>query len=47
MEIICKHFRAIIFHNFRHGLSQQCIDELKFLYGNEAPFYGTMKNWLN
>ena len=28
------------------GLSrQECIDELKSLYGNEAPSYSTVKNW--
>ena len=48
MELIREHFRAIIFHNFRRGLSrQECIDELKFLYGDEAPSYSTMKNWFN
>ena len=26
---------------------QECIDELKFLYGDEAPSYSTMKNWSN
>ena len=36
------------FHNFRSGLSrQECIDKLKFLYGDEAPSYSTLKNWFN
>ena len=48
MELTREHFRAIIFHNFRRELSQQeCIDELKFLYGYEAPSYSTVKNWYN
>ena len=30
MELNREHFRAIIFYNFRRGLTQQqCIDELK------------------
>ena len=45
MELVPEHFHAIIFHNFRGRLSrQECIDELKFLYGDEAPSYSTMKN---
>ena len=37
MEFIREHFHAIIFHNFRRGLSrQECIDELKFVYDVEA-----------
>ena len=48
MELIREQFRAIIFHNFRSGLSrQECIDELKSLFGDEAPSHGTMKNWFN
>ena len=48
MELIHEHFHAITFHNFRCGLlRQECIDELKFLYGDEAPSYSTMKNWFN
>ena len=48
MKLIREHFAAITFHNFLRGLSrQECIDELKFLYGEEAPSYSTMKNWFN
>lgn len=48
MELNREHFRAIIFHNFRRGLSrQECIDELNSLYGDEAPSYSTVKNWYN
>ncbi|KAL7739826.1 hypothetical protein ACLKA6_003268 [Drosophila palustris] len=48
MELTREHFRAIIFHNFRRGLSrQECIDELKSLYGDQAPSYSTVKNWYN
>ena len=32
MELNREHFHAVIFYNFRRGLTQQqCIDELKFL----------------
>ena len=42
------HFCSIIFYNFRRGLSrQECIAELKFLYGYEAASYCTKKNWFN
>ena len=35
MELIREHFLAIIFHKFRRGLSrQECIDDIKFLYGD-------------
>ena len=38
----------IIFYKFRLGLSpQDCIDELKSLFGNKAPSYSTVKNWIN
>ena len=48
MELIGEHFRAIFFQNFRRGLSrQECIDELKFVYGDEAPSFTTTKNWFN
>lgn len=48
MELTSEHFRAIIFHNFRRGLSRkECIDELNSLYGDEAPSYSTVKNWYN
>jgi len=43
MEITREHFPAIIFDNFRRGLSrQECIDELKYVYGGEAPSYSTV-----
>ncbi|GFT74146.1 HTH_48 domain-containing protein [Nephila pilipes] len=48
MELNREHFRAIIFHNFRRGLSrQECFDELNFLYSDKAPSYSTVKNWYN
>ena len=46
MELIREHFHAIISHNFRRGLSQEYkSQELKFLLGDEAPSYSTMKIW--
>ena len=48
MAITREHFRAIIFHNFRCGLSRQkYIHELKSLHGDEAPSYSTVKNCFN
>ena len=38
MELNRKHIRAIIFYNFRRGLTQQqCIDELDAISDDEAP----------
>lgn len=48
MDLKRSHFRAIIFHNFRRGLSrQECFDELNSLYGEQAPSLSTIKNWYN
>ena len=38
MELTREHFRAIIFCNFGRLLSQECIDELKSLFGDKATF---------
>ena len=38
MKLNREHFRAIMFYNFRRGLTQQqSIDELNSIFGNEAP----------
>ncbi len=38
MELNREHYRAIIFYNFRRGLTQQqYIDELNSTFGDEAP----------
>ena len=43
MKLIREYFHAIIFHNFRRGLSQQeCIDELTFLYVDKASSYNNI-----
>ena len=48
MELTREHFRAIIFHNFRRGLSrQECFDELNSFYSDKAPSLSTVKNWYN
>ena len=39
-----EHFRALIFDNFRGLSREECIDELKSLFGDEAASYTTMKN---
>lgn len=40
----CENFRAIIYHNFRRELSrQECFDELKSIYGDEASSLSTIK----
>ena len=40
--------RSIICYNFRRGLSrQECFDELKSVFSDKAPLYGTVKNWFN
>ena len=44
MELAREHFSSIIFYNFRRGLSrQECIDELKSLFGDKAPSNITVK----
>ena len=46
MELNREHFRAIIFHIFRCGLTQQqCIDELTSTFGNETPSRTSVYRW--
>ena len=46
MELNREHLRAIIFHNFRRGLTQQqCIDELYSIFGDEAPSTTSVYRW--
>ncbi|GFR21696.1 putative mariner transposase [Trichonephila clavata] len=48
MELICEQFRAIVFQNFRGGLSRQdCFKELNSLYSDKTASYTTVKNWYN
>ena len=46
MELNREHFRAIIFYNFRHGLTQkECIDELNLIFGDKAPSRTSAYRW--
>lgn len=46
MELTRENFRAIIYHNYQRGLSQQeCIDELNLIYGIEGPSNTTIFRW--
>ena len=48
MELTREHFLSMIIHNLRRGPSrQEYIDEHKYLFGNKAPSYSTVKNWFN
>ena len=46
MELNRELFRAIIFYNFRSGLTQQqCIDELNSIFEDEAPSSTSIYRW--
>ena len=46
MELNREHFRAIIFYNFRRGLTQQqCMDRLNSIFGDEAPSRTSVYRW--
>ena len=46
MELNRENFPAIIFYNFRRGLTQQqCIDELNSIFGDEAPSRISVYRW--
>ena len=46
MELNREHFRAIIFYNFRRGLTQQqCIDEFNSIFGDEASSRISVYRW--
>ena len=46
MELNREHFRAIIFYNFRRGLTQQqCIDEVNLSFGDETPSRSSIYRW--
>ena len=46
LELNREHFRAIIFYNFRRGLTQpQCIDELNSIFHDEAPSRASVYRW--
>ena len=46
MELNREQFRAIIFYNFRSGLTQQqCINELNSIFADEAPSKTSVYRW--
>ncbi|CAH2008943.1 unnamed protein product [Acanthoscelides obtectus] len=47
MELNREHFRAIIYYNFQRRvlLQQECLVELLFVFGNEAPHQSTISRW--
>jgi histone-lysine N-methyltransferase SETMAR len=46
MELNREHFSAIIFYNFRCGLTQQqCINELNSTFGDETPSRPSVYRW--
>ena len=46
MELNREHFCAIIFYNFRRGLTQlRSIDELNSIFGDEAPSRTSVYRW--
>lgn len=48
MELTREHFRAMIYYDFRRGLSQhQCIDQLTLTFGDEAPSKSTVYHWFS
>ena len=47
IELTREHFPSIIFTTFDRLSWQECIDELKSLFGDKAPSYKTVKNWFN
>lgn len=48
MDLSRENFRAMIFYDFRVGLTQQqCVDRLKSGFGDEAPSKTTVYDWFN
>ncbi|CAK9815952.1 Histone-lysine N-methyltransferase SETMAR [Anthophora plagiata] len=48
MELTRENFRAMIYYDFRRGLSQQqCIDQLISTFGDEAPSKTTVYHWFS
>ena len=48
MDLTREHFRAMIYYDFRRGLSQQqCIDQLTSTFGDEAPSKTTVNHWFS
>lgn len=48
MDLNREHFRAMIFYDFRRGLSQQqCADQLTATFGDKAPSKATIYRWFS
>ncbi|XP_076256531.1 histone-lysine N-methyltransferase SETMAR-like [Rhynchophorus ferrugineus] len=48
MELNREHFRAMIFYDFRRGLSQEeCINPLNLTFGDEVPSKTTVDCWFS
>ena len=48
MELTRENFRAMIYYDFRRGLSrQECIDQLISSFVDKASSYATVKRWFN
>lgn len=48
MDLTREHFRAMIFYDFRRELSQQeCADQLRSTFGDEAPSLSSIYRWYN
>lgn len=46
MDLNRELFRALIFYDFKCGLTQQqCVDRLNLAYANQAPWKATIYNW--
>ena len=46
MEISNENFRAMIFYDFKYGLTkQQCVDRLRICFGYVAPYQSTIHRW--
>ena len=46
MELNSEHFRAIIFYNFRCGITQQqCNNKLNSIFGDETPTRTSVYRW--
>ncbi|GAB1860775.1 Histone-lysine N-methyltransferase SETMAR [Camponotus japonicus] len=46
MELNRENFRAMIYYDFRRGLTQQqCADQLALTFGDEAPHRATVFRW--
>lgn len=48
MDLTRENFRAMIFYDFRAGLSQQeCLNRLQLAFGDEAPSKTSVYDWYN